>query len=97
MFKSQKVRGKPFPLTVDQMKEDIAIISNNIEQRNKLFICIDDKIPVDNKYGKMDAFFKGTESLHEIPISLTREIKKLEEQSEVIKVNTDIIKRKIQK
>lgn len=57
---------KPFPLTPDDIAEDIEAICLDEEQRNKLYLCLDNKPPHDDQFSKVEDFLKGTDNLEDV-------------------------------
>lgn len=81
MFKKKTVPDKkPFSLRKDEIMADIERIYTNEDQRNKLYYCLDDKPPHDDRFKKLDEFLKGNvdlESVSDNLESLTEELEKL--------------------
>ncbi|XP_017775440.1 PREDICTED: uncharacterized protein LOC108561855 [Nicrophorus vespilloides] len=75
---------KQFNLKPDELLEDINKVSGDEDQRNKLYICIEDKIPPqENKFTKIEDFLHRSdrlENLSETLIELSDELGALEKQ-----------------
>ncbi|KAF5303028.1 hypothetical protein FQR65_LT08357 [Abscondita terminalis] len=59
-------KPKSISLTHEQIVEDLAALNNNPEHRNKLYLCIDDKIPENRAFTEMDNILKDSEKLKEV-------------------------------
>lgn len=72
--------------------EDIETISVNEEQRNKLFFCLEEKPPFENRFVKLEEFLKGTTNLENVTEILTFLEKDLTNICEEINSTTSRIK-----
>ncbi|KAG5883840.1 hypothetical protein JTB14_033761 [Gonioctena quinquepunctata] len=81
MFKRNTLpQRKPFSFSVAHIIEDVDAICVSEEQQNKLFLCLDEKPPQENKFSQMEEFLKGTnnlESVHETLKALVEEVDNL--------------------
>ncbi|KAF2903709.1 hypothetical protein ILUMI_02466 [Ignelater luminosus] len=91
-----KQQRQTFPLTSAQIVEDIDTVINSEENRNKLFTCLDDKVPPENSCAGIEEFLKGTQKLEEIQVMLKKQIEKLQVLSEDLLAGIDEIEGKIE-
>lgn len=90
MFKRNKTpQRKEFNFTANQIFEDIESIKNDEKQRNKLYLCLDDKVPaVEKQFVDIQEFLKGSDTLENTAESLQQLANELE------KLRKDILKHK---
>lgn len=61
---------KPFSLNVEKIIEDIESIKHSEEERNKLYYCLDEKPPQENKFTKLEDFMRGSNDLESVSENL---------------------------
>lgn len=82
--------------TAQEIMDDIDIVSCNEEYRNKLYVCINEKPPQqEKKFAKIEEYLKGTQDLEEGYSSLqelSKEVCMLQEElaSSVEKIQHEI-------
>lgn len=83
--------------TAKEIVEDIEVISSDEDFRNKLYLCINEKPPVqEQKYLRIEEFVKRTQDLEEVTVAVedsTDEIKLLRKQ---LQDSLDQIKEEVQ-
>lgn len=94
--KSKLKQRQIFPLTSSQIVEDIDTVVNSEENRNKLFVCLDDKVPPENSCAGIEEFLKGTQKLEEIQAMLKKQVEKLQVLSEELLAGVDEIEGRIE-
>ncbi|KRT80069.1 hypothetical protein AMK59_6489 [Oryctes borbonicus] len=90
MFKRNKTpQRKEFSFTTNQIFEDIESIKNDVNQRNKLYLCLDDKIPVvEKQFVNIQEFLKGSDDLENTAETLQHLVEQLES------LKKDVLKQK---
>lgn len=94
MFKRNAIpQRKPFCLSKDEIMEDIERIHGNEDQRNKLYYCLDEKPPHDNRLKKLEEFLKGNVDLEGVSgnlQTLTDDLERLGQEinQQVIEIKT---------
>ncbi|KAK9732230.1 hypothetical protein QE152_g13008 [Popillia japonica] len=80
MFKRNKTpQRKEFNFTTEKIFEDIEIIKQDVNQKNKLYLCLDDKLPtVEKQFLNIQEFLKGSDKLEDTAETLQELIAKLE-------------------
>lgn len=94
MFKRNKTPQRlEFTLTSNQIFEDIENIKNDENQKNKLYLCLDDKIPVvEKRFANIQEFLKGSDNLENTVDTLEHLGTKLKDLQEDILQQKKIIK-----
>lgn len=96
MFKRSTVpQRKPFNLPKEDIMEDIEVLRQCEEQRNKLFWCLDEKPSQEHTFSRLEEFLKGTNNLEDISSTLTNLLKEVDQLKEEISQNTEEIKNKV--
>ncbi|KAJ8934650.1 hypothetical protein NQ314_013249 [Rhamnusium bicolor] len=95
MFKRNTVpQRKPCSFSKEQIIEDIKTISENEDERNKLFLCLEEKPPQDHKFSKLEEFLKGTNNLEDISETLADLVHDVDELKKQIKESIEDLKTK---
>ncbi|KAK4879021.1 hypothetical protein RN001_007167 [Aquatica leii] len=92
---SKPLKRKKFSLSHQQIVDDLAALNNDPEQRNKLYMCVDDKVPENNKFKEMDNFVKDSQTFEELSETLKRQVSSLQSLSEDILKGIDGIKERL--
>jgi lipid II:glycine glycyltransferase (peptidoglycan interpeptide bridge formation enzyme) len=92
MFKRSSTipQRNKFCVTKDQMINDIDGICRNEEQRNMLYLCLDEAPPKEHRFEKIEEFLKGTQDLEKnsnMLASLKSEMENLQQDID-LKINT---------
>lgn len=98
MFKKNTIpQRKKFSMTKNQIMDDIERIHTNEDQRNKLYYCIDEKPPHDNRLKKLEEFLTGEVSLQSVAKDLENMTTDLETLSQEIHQQVENLKTKSEK
>ncbi|XP_018561578.1 uncharacterized protein LOC108903771 [Anoplophora glabripennis] len=95
MFKKNTVpQRKPLSIPREDLIEDIGILRQCEDQQNKLFWCLDEKPPQENKFSQLEQFLKGTNNLEDISNTLTNLLEEINHLKEEIGKNINDVKNK---
>lgn len=93
MFRSNIIREKKsISLSKDQVMEDINKIQTNEDQRNKLYLCLDEKPPHDKRFKNLEEFLKGNVDLESVSNNLQTLTQDLETLTQEIQDQLESIK-----
>ncbi|KAF7273107.1 hypothetical protein GWI33_014166 [Rhynchophorus ferrugineus] len=81
-------------LSSDQIIEDLKVICLDDEQRNKLYLCLDNKLPQEPWLSKADDFLKISDNLDGVKDHLKNLVGEVEGLIEDINVKIEDIKTK---
>ncbi|CAH1991830.1 unnamed protein product [Acanthoscelides obtectus] len=96
MFKRQVSPEKPaFSIKKEDILEDIESIKGDEEQRKKLFYCIDENPPLEQKFSGIEDILAGTNSLDNTSKHITALIQDLQSLSEDLQEGVAKIRKQI--